>query len=98
MKRISFTVAAATTFTAAAVGLAGSAWRRPPREACNAADAVKELQADGYNVQINGECDRSVVRLRNHRRIRRSQCRELVGSAEWLSFVYDRPCRRLVPR
>jgi hypothetical protein len=53
MKRISFTVAAATTFTAAAVGLAGTAVAAPTGGG-NAADAVKELQAEGYNVQING--------------------------------------------
>jgi hypothetical protein len=53
MKKISFIVAAATTFTAAAVGLAGSAVAAPTGGG-NAADAVKELQAEGYNVQING--------------------------------------------
>ncbi len=53
MRKISFTVAAATTFTAAAVGLAGAAVAAPTGGG-NAADAVKELQAEGYNVQING--------------------------------------------
>ena len=53
MRKISFTVAAATTFTAAAVGLAGAAVAAPTGGG-NAADAVKELQDEGYNVQING--------------------------------------------
>jgi hypothetical protein len=53
MKTISFTVTAATTFTAAAVGLAGSAVAAPTGGG-NAANAVKELRADGYNVQIKG--------------------------------------------
>ncbi len=53
MRKFSFTVAAATTFIAAAVGLAGAAVAAPTGGG-NAADAVKELQAEGYNVQING--------------------------------------------
>ena len=53
MRKISFTVAAATTFTAAALGLAGTAVAAPTGRG-NAADAVKELQAEGYNLQING--------------------------------------------
>ena len=53
MRKISFIVAAATTFTAAAVGLAGAALAAPTGGG-NAADAVKELQTEGYNVQING--------------------------------------------
>src|SRR5258707_5034558 len=53
MRKISFIVAAATTFTVGAVGLAGAA-AAAPTGGGNAADAVKELQAEGYNVQING--------------------------------------------
>ena len=53
MRKLSFTVATATTFAAAAVGLAGAAGAAPTGGG-NAADAVKELQAEGYNVQING--------------------------------------------
>jgi hypothetical protein len=53
MRKFIFTVAAATAFTAAAVGLAGVAGAAPTGGG-NAADAVKELQAEGYNVQING--------------------------------------------
>ena len=53
MKRFSFTVAAATTFGTAAVALAGTAAAAPTRGG-NAADAVKALQAEGYNVQMNG--------------------------------------------
>ena len=53
MKRFSFTVAAATTLGAAAVALAGTAGAAPTGGG-NAADAMKELQAAGYNVQING--------------------------------------------
>jgi hypothetical protein len=53
MRKFSFTVAAATTFAAAAVGLAGTAVAAPTGGG-NAADAVKELQAEGYNLQING--------------------------------------------
>ena len=53
MRKISFTVAAATTSTAAALGLAGTAVAASTGGG-NAADAVKELQAEGYNVQING--------------------------------------------
>jgi hypothetical protein len=53
MKRFSFTVAAATTFGAAAVTLAGTA-AASPTGGTNAADAVKALQAEGYNVQISG--------------------------------------------
>ena len=53
MRKISFTAAAAMTFTAAAVGLAGTATAAPTGGG-NADDAVKELQAEGYNVQING--------------------------------------------
>ena len=53
MRKFSFTVATATTFAAAAVGLAGTATAAPTGGG-NAADAVKELQADGYNVNING--------------------------------------------
>ncbi len=55
MRKLSFTVATATTFAAAAVGLAGTAVAAPTGGG-NAADAVKELQAEGYNVQINGSC------------------------------------------
>jgi hypothetical protein len=53
MRKISFIGAAATTFTAAAVVLAGAAVAAPTGGG-NAADAVKELQGEGYNVQING--------------------------------------------
>jgi hypothetical protein len=53
MRKFSFTVATATTFAAAAVGLAGTAVAAPTGGG-NAADAVKELQAEGYNVNING--------------------------------------------
>ena len=53
MKRFSFTVAAATTVSAAAVALAGTA-EAAPAGGGNAAHAVKELQAAGYSVQING--------------------------------------------
>ena len=53
MRKISFTAAAAMTFTAAAVGLAGTAGAAPTGGG-NAADAVKELQAEGYSVQVNG--------------------------------------------
>jgi hypothetical protein len=53
MRTFCFTVAAASAFTAAAVGLAGPA-AAAPKGGGNAADVVKELQADGYNVQING--------------------------------------------
>jgi hypothetical protein len=53
MNKISFTVAAATAFSALAVGLAGTAIAAPTGGG-NAADAVKELQAQGYGVQING--------------------------------------------
>ena len=53
MKKITFTVAAATAFSALAVGLAGTA-AAAPTGGGNAADAVKELQAQGYSVQING--------------------------------------------
>ena len=52
MKRFSFTVAAATTFGTAAVALAGTA-AAAPTGGGNAADAVKALQAERYNVQIN---------------------------------------------
>jgi hypothetical protein len=53
MRRLSFAVAAATAFAAAAVGSAGFA-AAAPTGGGNAADAVKELQAEGYNVQVNG--------------------------------------------
>lgn len=53
MKKISLTIAAATAFSALAVGLAGTA-AAAPTGGGNAADAVKELQAQGYSVQING--------------------------------------------
>jgi hypothetical protein len=53
MKRFSFTVAAAMPFGAAAVALAGAA-AAAPTGGGNAADGVKELQAEGSNVQING--------------------------------------------
>ena len=53
MRTFIFTVAAATAFAAAAVGLAGTA-SAAPTGGGNAADAVKELQGEGYNVQING--------------------------------------------
>ena len=53
MRKFSFTVAAATTFAAAAVGLAGTAVAAPTGGG-NAGDAVKELQAEVYNLQING--------------------------------------------
>ena len=53
MKRFSFAVAAATALGAAAVALAGTA-AATPTEGASAGGAVKELQAKGYNVQING--------------------------------------------
>jgi hypothetical protein len=53
MKTMSFAIAAATAFSALAVGLAGAA-AAAPTGGGNAADAVKELQAQGYNVQVNG--------------------------------------------
>ena len=53
MRIFSFTAAAATAFAAAAVGFAGTATAAPTGGG-NAADTVKELQSDGYNVQING--------------------------------------------
>jgi len=53
MRGFSFAVAAVTAFTAAAVGSAGFA-AAAPTGGGNAADAVKELQAEGYNVQVNG--------------------------------------------
>lgn len=53
MRRFSFTVAAATTFTAAALGLAAAA-AAAPTGGGNAADTVRELQGEGYSVQING--------------------------------------------
>jgi hypothetical protein len=53
MKNISFVVAAATAFSALAVGFAGTA-AAAPTGGGNAAEAVKELQAQGYSVQING--------------------------------------------
>jgi hypothetical protein len=53
MKRFNFTVAAATTVAAAAVGLAATA-AAAPTGGGNAEDAVKALQAEGYNVQVNG--------------------------------------------
>ena len=53
MRKFGFTVAAVTTFTAAALGLAGTA-AAAPTGGGNAADTVKELQGDGYDVQING--------------------------------------------
>jgi purine-cytosine permease-like protein len=53
MKKIGFAVAAATALSAIAVGLAGAAGAAPTGGG-NAADAVKELQAQGYGVQING--------------------------------------------
>ena len=55
MRRIRFTVSAATALSAVAVAvaLAGTAMAAPTGGG-NAADAVKELQAQGYGVQING--------------------------------------------
>ena len=53
MRKFGFTVAAVTTLTAAALGLAGTA-AAAPTGGGNAADTVKELQGSGYNVQING--------------------------------------------
>ncbi|KAA0086521.1 hypothetical protein CIW52_00875 [Mycolicibacterium sp. P9-64] len=53
MKKIRFAVAAATAFSALALGLAGTA-AAAPTGGGNAADAVEELQAQGYGVQING--------------------------------------------
>ena len=52
MKRFSFTVTAATTLGAAAVALAGTAGAVPTGGGTSA-DAMKELHAAGYNVQIN---------------------------------------------
>jgi hypothetical protein len=48
-----FTVAVATAFTAAALGLPGTA-AAAPTGGGNAADTVSALQAQGYSVQING--------------------------------------------
>jgi hypothetical protein len=53
INRISFTVAAAAALSAVAVGLAGSAMAAPTG-GTNAAEAINELQAQGYSVQING--------------------------------------------
>jgi hypothetical protein len=53
LKRFSFTVAAATTLSAASVAWAGAA-EAAPTAGGSAADAVKELQAAGYHVQTNG--------------------------------------------
>ena len=88
MRKISFTVAAATTFTAAALGLAGTAVAAPTGGG-NAADAVKGAPSRGLQRADQRECDRSVVRLRNHRRARRS--------SHYWELVHDRLCRRLVP-
>ena len=88
MRKISFTVAAATTFTAAALGLAGTAVAAPTGRG-NAADAVKELQAEGYNLQINGSVTDPL-----------SACATTgvhgVLPHYW-ELVHDRLCRRLVP-
>jgi hypothetical protein len=50
-----FTVTAATfgALAAAALGLAGAA-AAAPSGAASAADTVRSLQAEGYNVQLNG--------------------------------------------
>jgi hypothetical protein len=53
MGTLGLTFAAATTFTAATLGLAGIA-AAAPTGGGNAADAVSTLQAQGYSVQING--------------------------------------------
>ena len=53
MRKFSYTAAAVTTFTAAAVGLAPTA-AAAPTGGGNAADTVMELQTEGYTVQING--------------------------------------------
>ena len=53
MRKISFTVAAATTFTAAAVGLAGIAVAAPTGGG-NAGRRREGTPSEGYNVQING--------------------------------------------
>lgn len=53
MRNFSFIVAAATAFSAVAVGLAGTATAAPTGGG-NAADTVTELRSEGYSVQING--------------------------------------------
>ena len=54
MRTFGFTVVAAIAFTATAVSVAGTATAAPTGGG-NAADTIKELQTDGYNVQINGD-------------------------------------------
>jgi hypothetical protein len=53
MRKFSFTVAAVMTFLAAGTAMADSA-AAAPTGGGNAADTVRELQAQGFNVQING--------------------------------------------
>jgi len=54
MHRIAIVAASAGVLTAAAIGLTGFA-SAAPTGGSNAADAVNELQAQGFSVQINGD-------------------------------------------
>jgi hypothetical protein len=54
MHRIAIAAASVGLVAAATVGLAGSA-SAAPTGGSNAADAVNQLQGQGFNVQINGD-------------------------------------------
>jgi hypothetical protein len=53
MKKFTVTAATAGALAATALGLAGAA-AAAPTGGSSAADTVKSLQAQGYNVQLNG--------------------------------------------
>ncbi len=53
MKKFAITIATVAILAATALGLADAA-AAAPTGGSNAADTVKTLEAEGYNVQING--------------------------------------------
>ena len=66
MKKFTITAATVGALAATALGLAGAA-AAAPTGGSSASDTVNSLQAQGYNVQLNGVGDRPAFAVPRHR-------------------------------